>query len=160
MNNQQHIRIKVGDVVIANYGSVVFTFTNTISGKSDHINIPPYGIVTEVRAKEKLDTQNIQVKIIFDATSFADYKEEDLEVICSTGLKNNTSKPTFGQIQKEYETSEVVMGEMLASVPADGLSIEEAFYLYLKAMNWAEGDTFFRKYEDEKMDEIEIRSEV
>ncbi|GAB6119001.1 hypothetical protein [Dysgonomonas termitidis] len=158
--NNQHISIKVGDIVKANYGSVVFAFANTITGKSEHLNIPPYAIVTEVRAKEKPDTQNIQVKIIFDATSFADYKEEELEVICSTGLKNNTRKPTLRQVQKEYETSEVVMGEMLASVPADGLSVEEAFYLYLKAMNWAEGNIFFRKYDDERMEEIEIIPEV
>lgn len=42
------------------------------------------------------------------------------------------------------------MGEMLASVPADGLTVEEAFYLYIRAMQWAEGDRFFRWIYDGK----------
>ena len=148
------MNIKIGDIVKAQYGSVVFTFSNTVTKKIEHLNIPPYGIVTEVKPKIKSDIKNIQVKIIFDATSFADYNEEDLDVICSTGLKYNVGKPTLDQIQKDYETSEVVMGEMLAIVPADGLSVEEAFFLYLKALNWAEGDLFFRQYNDGIIEEI------
>ena len=148
--------IKTGDIVKANHGSIVFTFTDTITGKREHFNIPPYGVVTVINPKEKPDSENIQVKIIFNATSFADYKEEDLEIIYSTGLKNSISKPTMDQIQKDYEASEVVMGEMLASVPADGLSVEEAFNLYIRVMNWAEGDTFFRKYDDGQMEEIQL----
>lgn len=45
--------------------------------------------------------------------------------------------------------SEVVLGETLASVPADGLSIEEAFILYVKAMHWGEGNCFYMVKEDE-----------
>lgn len=146
--------IKVGDIVKANYGSVVFSFTYTATGKRRHLNIPVYGIVTAIKPDEYPDMKNVEVKIIFDGTSFAGYKAEDLEVIFSTGFKNNTNGPTLDQIQKEYHTSEVVMGEMLASVPADGLSVEEAFHLYIKSMNWAEGDQFFRKYDDGGMEEI------
>lgn len=34
------------------------------------------------------------------------------------------------------------MGEILASEKADGLTIEESFYLYILAQNWANGDEF------------------
>lgn len=153
------MKIKTGDIVKAKYGSVVFTFLDTVTGKREHLNIPPYGIVTEVNPKQKpdADVENIQMKIIFDATSLADYKEEDLEIICSTGLKSNRCKPTLEQIQREYHTSQVVMGEMLATFSADGLSIEDAFNLYIQAMHWAEGDRYYRQVDDTEMEEIEIK---
>ena len=50
------------------------------------------------------------------------------------------------EIKKEYETSEVCMGEMLDSVSADGLSIEEAHWLYIRAKEWANGDKFYIHY--------------
>ena len=34
------------------------------------------------------------------------------------------------------------MGEILASEKADGLTIEESFYLYILAQNWVNGDEF------------------
>ncbi|MCW4138787.1 hypothetical protein [Segatella copri] len=47
------------------------------------------------------------------------------------------------QILKElYHGDDVVMGEILASERADGLTIEESFYLYILAQNWANGDEF------------------
>lgn len=47
------------------------------------------------------------------------------------------------QILKElYHGDDVVMGEILASEKADGLTIEESFYLYILAQNWANGDEF------------------
>lgn len=47
------------------------------------------------------------------------------------------------EIKKEYETSEVCMGEMLDSVSADGFSIEDAHWLYMRVMEWANGDKFY-----------------
>lgn len=46
------------------------------------------------------------------------------------------------------------MGEMLASIPADSLSLEQAFELYIEAMKWAEGDRFFVCKNDEPMQEL------
>lgn len=47
------------------------------------------------------------------------------------------------QILKElYHGDDVVMGEILASERAGGLTIEESFYLYILAQNWANGDEF------------------
>ena len=63
------------------------------------------------------------------------------------------------EIKKEYETSEVCMGEMLDSVSADGFSIEDAHWLYMRAMEWANGDKFYIHFgEDEDVlskDELE-----
>lgn len=47
------------------------------------------------------------------------------------------------EIKKEYWDSEVCMGEMLDSVSADGFSIEDAHWLYMRAMEWANGDKFY-----------------
>lgn len=61
------------------------------------------------------------------------------------------------EIKKAYKTSDVCMGEMLEDIPADGLSIDDAFYVYMIALEYAEGDTFYRKlggYDD--IEEIEL----
>ena len=47
------------------------------------------------------------------------------------------------EIKKEYLESVVCMGEMLDSVSSDGFSIEEAHWLYMRAMEWANGDQFY-----------------
>lgn len=52
--------------------------------------------------------------------------------------------------------SELVPGETLASVPADGLSIEEAFILFIETMYWGEGDCFYMVTNEE--DGIKIQS--
>lgn len=44
---------------------------------------------------------------------------------------------TFEKIIEQYTQSEVCMGELLANISADGMSIEDAFELYIKAMNYA-----------------------
>lgn len=43
-------------------------------------------------------------------------------------------------LKELYHGDDVVMGEILASEKADGLTIEESFYLYILAQNWANGD--------------------
>ena len=48
------------------------------------------------------------------------------------------------KVKEMYHKSDVVMGEILASIPADGMSIEDAFYLYIAAQNWANGDEFIQ----------------
>lgn len=57
-------------------------------------------------------------------------------------------------IKAAYHTSDVCMGELLADIPADGLSIEQAFELYIKSMQWANGDRFFIEREDGIKEEI------
>ena len=48
-----------------------------------------------------------------------------------------------------YHEGDACMGELLAGVKADGLNIEEAFYLYILGQNWANGDEFFTLQEDQ-----------
>lgn len=57
-------------------------------------------------------------------------------------------------IRAEYHKSEVCMGEMLASVPADGLSLEAAFELYIEVMKSVEGDKFFKSQDGGEMVEL------
>ncbi len=72
------------------------------------------------------------------------YFEEELYCSGNSLLQSTLCDKKFEEIKSGYGDSEVCMGEMLASVPADGLTLEEAFYLYMRAMQWAEGDRFFR----------------
>lgn len=51
-------------------------------------------------------------------------------------------KMSLQKLKELYHGDDVVMGEILASERADGLTIEESFYLYILAQNWANGDEF------------------
>lgn len=51
-------------------------------------------------------------------------------------------KMSLQKLKELYHGDDVVMGEILASEKADGLTIEESFYLYLPAQNLANGDEF------------------
>ena len=64
------------------------------------------------------------------------------------------------KVKEMYHESEVVMGEMLASVPADGMSIEDAFYLYIAAQNWANGDEFIQIIGDNDNEKIKLVKEA
>ncbi|WP_255498780.1 hypothetical protein [Dysgonomonas sp. ZJ709] len=62
---------------------------------------------------------------------------------------------TIEEIRKEYHENDLCMGELLASFPAGGLNLEEAFELYLEAKKWADGDKFFRMIDDnEPLEEL------
>lgn len=51
-------------------------------------------------------------------------------------------KMSLQKLKELYHGDDVVMGEILASERADGLTIEESFYLYILAQNSANGDEF------------------
>lgn len=53
-------------------------------------------------------------------------------------------KMSLPKLKELYHGDDVVMGEILASEKADGLTIEESFCLYILAQNWANGDEFSR----------------
>ena len=46
------------------------------------------------------------------------------------------------------------MGELLDALPADGLSIEEAFGLAIAAKKWADGDRFYRSINDGEPEDL------
>ena len=58
-------------------------------------------------------------------------------------IMNSKLLKKLDEIKKEYLESVVCMGEMLDSVSADGFSIEDAHWLYMCAMEWANGDKFY-----------------
>ncbi|MCS2956955.1 hypothetical protein NXX53_06645 [Bacteroides salyersiae] len=73
-------KIKIGDIVKAKFGAVVF------SGNGGNFNILPHGVVTDIVPNENDNTKTIKVKIVFQQADEIPYKEEDLEVISSTHL--------------------------------------------------------------------------
>lgn len=67
---------------------------------------------------------------------------------------------SFNKVKDMYHKLDVVMGEMLASIPADGMSIEDAFYLYIAAQNWANGDEFIQIIGDNDNEKINLVKEA
>lgn len=69
--------------------------------------------------------------------------------------KTDKGRMTLGKVQKEYRENDVCMGELLDALPADGLSIEEAFELAITAKKWADGDRFYRSINDGEPEELQ-----
>ena len=69
--------------------------------------------------------------------------------------KTDKGRMTLGKVQKEYRENDVCMGELLDALPADGLSIEEAFELAITAKKWADGDRCYRSINDGEPEEWE-----
>ena len=61
--------------------------------------------------------------------------------MCLCNREAVVQKMSLQKLKELYHGDDVVMGEILASEKADGLTIEESFYLYTQ--NWANGDEFF-----------------
>lgn len=76
-------------------------------------------------------------------------KKENKEKATSSG-----DKLTLEEIQAEYHESEVCMGELLAVIPARGLTMEEAFELSIAAKKWADGDEFYRVIDDVELEKL------
>lgn len=51
-------------------------------------------------------------------------------------------KMSMEKLKELYHGDDVVMGDILASEKADGLTLEESFFLYILAQNRANGDEF------------------
>lgn len=64
------------------------------------------------------------------------------------------NRMTLDKIKEEYLESDVCMGETLLSIPATGLSVEEAFELAIEAKKWADGDRFYRVINDDRPEEL------
>ena len=68
--------------------------------------------------------------------------------------KTDKGRMTLGKVQKVYRENDVCMGELLDALPADGLSIEEAFELAITAKKWADGDRFYWSINDGEPEEL------
>ena len=65
------------------------------------------------------------------------------EVGCSKSTPTYSDK--IKSIKKVYKENDLSMSEILASTSANGLSIEDAFDIYIKLLNWSDGDTFLKQ---------------
>ena len=52
------------------------------------------------------------------------------------------SKLNLDGIKEEYTKNDICMAELLANTSADGLTLEQAFQLYVRAKSWADDDVF------------------
>ena len=59
-------------------------------------------------------------------------------------------KDLLDNTKKIYKENDLCMSEILASTSANGLSIEEAFELYVELRDWSDGDKFYIKYGTEE----------
>ncbi len=59
-------------------------------------------------------------------------------------VKKCKYKKDIDDIMDIYKTSDVCMAETLADIPANGLTLEEAFELYVQAMKKVDGDEFYK----------------
>ena len=58
------------------------------------------------------------------------------------------------ELKDLYKEDSICMGELLAWANADDLTIEQAFELYIKAKQWADGDKFYIQRDDEEQEEL------
>lgn len=115
-----------------------------------------YGIVTSCKKDEKGVSYHLEVEFDISTAKFHFSKCYAHEVVPCQELsaggklkvmaylieKAATQKMSLEKLKVLYHEDEVVMGEILASEKADGLTIEESFFLYILAQNWANDDEF------------------
>lgn len=115
-----------------------------------------YGVVTSCKKDEKGVSYHLEVEFDISTAKFHFSKCYAHEVVPCQELsaggklkvmaylieKAAVQKMSLEKLKVLYHEDEVVMGEILASEKADGLTIEESFFLYILAQNWANGDEF------------------
>lgn len=77
---------------------------------------------------------------------------------------SSKAEAILDKLKEDYFENENVMGDFLSAVkideydPEHELSFEDAFQIYIEAMNWACGDQFFRRIgeadEDDELEEL------
>ena len=61
---------------------------------------------------------------------------------------------TIEQIKEQYHSNDVCMFELLATIPADGFNLEDAFKLYIEARKWADNDKFIVQRDEDDIEEL------
>lgn len=64
------------------------------------------------------------------------------DFIEDSGAVEPVGKVSFESLKADYFAQSVCMAELLATEPADGLTLEQAFELYVRAKSWADDDVF------------------
>lgn len=152
----------------------VFEFDGFHVARESFLGKDCYGIVTDCKKDEDGDSYHVEVELDLTKARFSFVKcyahqvvpfDEELSslgkmkvmlyilkqaassYVSENGIKE---KVDFSKLKEMYHEGDVCMGELLASVKADGLNIEEAFYLYILGQNWANGDEFFTIQENQE----------
>lgn len=60
-------------------------------------------------------------------------------------IKTVTALKKLHEVMYAYDYDTICMGEILGSESADGLTLEEAFLVYVSALYDSDGDTFYHK---------------
>lgn len=77
-----------------------------------------------------------------------------METVNKGNVGSVNNKLTLEQIKTEYHQNDICMFDLLASLPAKGLTMEEAFELYIEAKKWADGDEFYKVMDDEEPEKL------
>ena len=65
-----------------------------------------------------------------------------IEGSCCQDCQDSLVNSRLAEIKAEYHEKSLCMGEYLAAESADGLTLEQAFELYIRAKSWADDDVF------------------
>lgn len=136
--------------------SNVFDFDGFQIERESYLGGDCYGVVTSCKKDGEGIPYHLEVEFDISKARFSFSKCYAHEVVpcdeLSAGGKLKimayllekvvVQKMSMEKLKELYHGDDVVMGEILASERADGLTIEESFYLYILAQNWANGDEF------------------
>lgn len=75
-----------------------------------------------------------------------DISQEEIDQFVKSGGGTD-----INTVEKEYLNSDVCIGETLDHISANGLSLKQAFELYIEAMSKFEGDEFYQIADGEKI---------
>ena len=152
----------------------VFEFDGFHIKRESFLGKDCYGIVTDCKKDEEGDSYHVEVEFDLSKAKFSFAKcyahqvvpvGEELSSLGKMKVmlyvlkqaasvylseKGTKEKVDFAKLKEMYHEGDVGMGELLADVKADGLNIEEAFYLYILGQNWANGDGVFALQEDQE----------
>ena len=111
------------------------------------IDFQKYAKTFELELKQAKINTDMFLQILDNLIEKSD-QQNPMVVISWQNEGNTPLKKNLDYIKALYVYSDVCMSEMLASVPADGLTLEEAFELYVEAMKWLEHDRFYQEFEE------------
>ena len=111
------------------------------------VDFQEYAKAFELELKQAKINTDTFLQILDNLIEKSD-QQNPMVVISWQNEGNTPLKKDLDYIKALYVYSDVCMSEMLASVPADGLTLEEAFELYVDAMKWLEHDCFYQEFEE------------
>lgn len=109
------------------------------------------GFVTDVdRDSAMTDVSDEDIAFIHTGRWDSGTSQNVLRRIEVGECKKSTNKydDLLKDTKRVYKENDLCMSEILASTSANGLSLEEAFELYIELRGWSDSDKFYIKYGD------------